>query len=73
METTQLSVADTNKNQPTNGICQHRRCGTGFTVWQITMTAGNDSFQVNKAVMYVQHIPSLLLTDLHTLAMVKTT
>jgi len=32
IETTQLPVVDTNKNQPTDGICQHRRCGTGFTV-----------------------------------------
>lgn len=56
METTQLSVAETNKNQPTDGICQHQWCGTSFTVWQeITLMAGNGSFQVNKAVMYVQH------------------
>jgi len=73
METTQLSVADTYKNQPTDGICQYRRCGTGFTVWQITLMAGNNCFQVNKAVMYVQHIPPLIFIHLHTLARVKTT
>jgi hypothetical protein len=73
METTQLSVVDTNKNQPTDGICQHRSCGTGFTVRQITVMAGNNSFQINKAVMYVQHIPPLIFTHLHTMAMVKTT
>jgi len=74
MGTTQLSVADTNKNQPADGICQPWRCGTSFTVWQeITLMAGNGSFQVNKAVMYVQHILPLLFTHQHTLAMVKTT
>jgi hypothetical protein len=70
----ELYVADTNKSQPTDGICQHLRCGTSFTMWQeITLMAGNGSFQVNKAVMYVQHILPLLFTHLHTLAIVKTT
>ena len=73
METTELSVADTNKNHPTDGICQHQRCGTSFTVWQeITLMAGNGSVQINKAVTYVQHILPLLFSHLHKLAMVKT-
>jgi hypothetical protein len=74
IETTELSVAFTNKNQPTDGICQQWRCGTNFTVWEeITLMAGNGSFQVNNAVMYVQHILQLFFTQMHTLAMVKTT
>lgn len=44
------------------------------SLWQeITLMAGNFSFKVNKAVMYVQHILQLLFSQLHTLAMVKTT
>ena len=67
METTELSVADTKKNQPTDGICQHTE------IWyKFHYVAGNGSFQVNKAVMYVQHILSLLFTHLHTMVMVKT-